>query len=183
MTPITKPTAATCSPQWGVTAAAVCLLTGTLLVSSARGQEPVVGTANADRLFTSSDPKLNINAQAAYHIVKDLLEANHWELAEKWLSADYLQHNPNVISGRDPVVEYFSEKYRPTPIPAHMKTKIVAVVAQGDLVIVVTPWEIKDPHNSGKTYTTSWFDMWRFKDGKAVEHWDNAIIGPPPQTG
>ena len=64
-----------------------------------------------------------------------------------------------------------------------MKTKIVAVVAQGDLVIVVTPWEIKDPHGPRKTYTTSWFDMWRFKDGKAVEHWDNAIIGPPPQTG
>ena len=109
MTSITKLTAARRSPQWGATTAAVCLLTCTLLVSSARAQEPVVGSANADRLFTSGDPKLNINAQAAYHIVKDLLEANHWELAERWLSADYIQHNPNVISGRDPVVKYFSE--------------------------------------------------------------------------
>jgi len=23
-------------------------------------------------------------------------------------------------------------------------------------------------------YTTTWFDMWRFKDGKADEHWDPA---------
>jgi len=24
-------------------------------------------------------------------------------------------------------------------------------------------------------YTTTWFDMWRFVDGKADEHWDPAI--------
>lgn len=23
-----------------------------------------------------------------------------------------------------------------------------------------------------KTYTTTWFDQWRFVDGKAAEHWD-----------
>jgi predicted SnoaL-like aldol condensation-catalyzing enzyme len=26
-------------------------------------------------------------------------------------------------------------------------------------------------------YTTSWFDMWRFVDGKADEHWDGAVKG------
>jgi predicted SnoaL-like aldol condensation-catalyzing enzyme len=26
----------------------------------------------------------------------------------------------------------------------------------------------------GKTYTTTWFGTWRFKDGKADEHWDPA---------
>jgi predicted SnoaL-like aldol condensation-catalyzing enzyme len=26
---------------------------------------------------------------------------------------------------------------------------------------------------------TSWFDMWRFKDGKADEHWDGATIAAP----
>ena len=137
-------------------------------------QEPVVGVADPDSLFTSKDPVLNTNKQAAYHIMKDLLEANHWELADKWLTPEYHQHNPNVGSGRDPVVKFFMSFRKPTPVPEHMKTKIVAVVAEGDLVIVVTPREFTDPRDPSKKYTTSWFDMWRFKDGKADEHWDPA---------
>jgi len=160
--------------------AAVVILVAVL---PAVAQEPVVGVtgAEADAMFTSKDPKLNTNKQAAYHIMKDLLECNHWELADKWLTADYHQHNPNVASGRDPVVKFFESFRKPSPITEHItKTKIVAVVAEGDLVIVVTPREMADPRDSSKKYTTSWFDMWRFKDGKADEHWDGATINPPP---
>ncbi len=57
-----------------------------------------------------------------------------------------------------------------------MKTPVVAVVAEGDLVIVVTARTLPDPREPGKTYTTSWFDMWRIKDGKADEHWDAATL-------
>lgn len=144
------------------------------LVSTAVPQEAVTGVADPDSLFTSPDPHLNINKQAAYHIMKDLLEANHWELADKWLTAQYHQHNPNVASGRDGVVKFFMSIRKPSPVPEHMRTKIVAVVAEGDLVIVVTPRELPNPKDPSTTYTTSWFDMWRFKDGKADEHWDGA---------
>jgi predicted SnoaL-like aldol condensation-catalyzing enzyme len=146
----------------------------------ALAQEAVVGVADPDSLFTSPDPHLNVNKQAAYHIMKDLLEANHWELADKWLTAEYHQHNPNVASGRDPVVKYFTSVRKPSLVPQHMKTKIVAVVAEGDLVIVVTPRELPTPKDPTLKYTTSWFDMWRFKDGKADEHWDGATIAAPP---
>jgi predicted SnoaL-like aldol condensation-catalyzing enzyme len=47
-----------------------------------------------------------------------------------------------------------------------MKTKVVSVVAEGDLVVVAYVRELKD--------ATTWFDMWRIKDGKADEHWDPA---------
>jgi predicted SnoaL-like aldol condensation-catalyzing enzyme len=63
-------------------------------------------------------------------------------------------------------------KAKPVPIPEKMKSKIVAVVAEGDLVTVAYVRELKDPKDPAKTYTTTWFDMWRFKDGKADEHWD-----------
>jgi len=155
-----------------------------LLISipvTALAQEPVVGVtgAEADALFTSPNPTLNTNKQAAYHIMKDLLEANHWDLADQWLTPAYHQHNPNVASGRDLVVKFFSATRKPTPIPDHLGTKIVAVVAENDLVIVVTPRELNDPRDPSKKYTTTWFDMWRFKDGKADEHWDGAMINPP----
>lgn len=150
-------------------------------------QEPVVGVtgAEADAMFTSKDPQLNVNKQATYHIMKDLLEANHWELADKWITPEYHQHNPLVASGRDTVVKFFTSFTKPSPIPEHLtKTKIVAVVAERDLVIVVTPRELTNPRDPSKKYTTSWFDMWRFKDGKADEHWDGATINPPapPKT-
>ncbi|HTR48271.1 MAG TPA: nuclear transport factor 2 family protein [Verrucomicrobiae bacterium] len=162
-------------------------LTILFFCTPAVAQEPVVGVtgAEADALFTSKDPKLNTNKQAAYHIMKDLLEANHWELADKWITPEYHQHNPMVVSGRDPVVKFFTSFAKPSEIPEHItKTKIVAVVAEGDLVIVVQSRELTNPRDPSKKYTTSWFDMWRFKDGKADEHWDAATLPapPPPKT-
>jgi predicted SnoaL-like aldol condensation-catalyzing enzyme len=154
-----------------------------IVCGAAIAQEAVVGVADADSLFTSPDPHLNRNKQAAYHIMKDLLEANHWELADKWLTAEYHQHNPNVASGRDPVVKFFMSIRKPTPVPQKMSTKIVAVVAEGDLVIVVTPRELPNPKDPTMKYSTSWFDMWRFKDGRADEHWDGAMIAPPAVKG
>jgi predicted SnoaL-like aldol condensation-catalyzing enzyme len=35
-----------------------------------------------------------------------------------------------------------------------------------------------DPRNPGEKYYTTWFDTWRFVDGKADEHWDPATINP-----
>jgi predicted SnoaL-like aldol condensation-catalyzing enzyme len=140
-----------------------------------RAQEPVVGVADPEALFHSSDPKLDTNLQSAYHIIKDLIEAGHWDMADQYLTARYIQHNPNAASGRDGVVYYFTKvvKAKPKPIPEKMHTKIASVLAQGDLVVVAYPREHKDP-KTGKSYSTTWFDMWRFVDGKADEHWDPA---------
>ncbi len=142
--------------------------------SAASAQAPVVGVADPEALFTSPDPKLNANKQAAYHIVKDLLEANHWELADKYIAADYIQHNPQVKSGRAAVVAYFTQtlNMKPTPIPVHMKTQLVAVVAENDYVVVAYVMPINDAKDPAKGYTATVYDMWRFKNGKAAEHWD-----------
>ena len=145
-------------------------------------QAPVVGAADAEALFTSPDPTLHRNKQAAYHIQRDLLEAGHWELADRWLTERYIQHNPNAASGRAGVVAFFTEvlKVVPKPIPAKLSQSVVAVVAEGDYVVVITPRTVKDPKDATKSYTTSWFDMWRFVDGKADEHWDGAVKGTGP---
>ena len=154
-----------------------------LLVAAPRAsmaQERVVGVPNADALFTDKDPKLHRNKQAAYHIVKDLLEANQWQDAGKYLTERYIQHNPQAGNGLAAVVNFFTNvlKRKPTPVPEKMKTPVVAVVAQGDYVIVVFPREYPRPDDATKTYTTTWFDMWRFVDGKADEHWDPATLPP-----
>ena len=155
------------------------VLSMSTVAGTANAQEAVVGVADPDALFTSPDPHLNLSKQAAYHIMKDLREANHGELADQWLTAEYHQHNPLVASGRDPVVKFFTSIRKPAPVPEHMKTKIAAVVAAGDLVAVVTPRELPSPKDPATKYTTSWFEMRRFKNGKADEHCDGATIPVP----
>ena len=94
---------------------AAALLAGS---PSLHAQEAVVGASDPDALFHRSDPKLNTNTQVAYHIVKDLLEAGHWELADKYLTERYIQHNPNAASGRKGVVKFFTEVRKVKPVPA-----------------------------------------------------------------
>ncbi len=142
-------------------------------VSPVSAQEPVKGVANPEALFTDTNARLNTNKQAALHIMKDLLQCNHWDEADKWLTARYLQHNPNVASGRDAVVKFFGSRPK-TPTCNMLTTPVVAVLADGDLVTVVIAREYKEPKDPSKTYTSTWFDMWRFVDGKADEHWDPA---------
>lgn len=146
-------------------------------MQSSYAQEPVLAVDQPEALFSSSDPVLHANKQVAYHIVKDLLEAGHWELADKYLSQRYIQHNPNAASGRDGVVRYFVEvrKVKARPIPEKMATPIAAVIAEGDLVTVMYPLPVKDKTTGQLLYTTTWFDTWRIADGKADEHWDSAL--------
>lgn len=144
-----------------------------VVARAASAQEPVVGVADPESLFIDTNPRLNANKQATLHIMKDLLQCNHWDEADRWLTSRYVQHNPNVRSGREGVVKFFGTRPRAATCDK-LNTKIVAVLADGDLVTVVIPRELKDPKDPSKTYTTTWFDMWRFVDGKADEHWDPA---------
>lgn len=164
-----------------MTYASVLLALG-LFVSSvptvpAHAQESVIAAADKDALFTSPDPKLHANKQVVYHIMRDLLEAGHWDKAEEFLTERYIQHNPNVASGRAAVVTFFTEvlKVEKKPVQEKLATPVVFVTAEGDLVTVGILREEQDPKDPSKTYTTTWYDTWRIVDGKADEHWDSAI--------
>ena len=150
------------------------LLLAVCVVPVVPAQEAVVAAQDIDALFKSPDPKLQANKMVVYGIYRDLLQAGHWELADKYLTDRYIQHNPNAASGREGVVKFFTDvlKVKPQPIPSRLTSSIVAVVAEGDLVTVLSVAERKD--SAGKPYTTTWFDTWRIKDGKADEHWDCA---------
>lgn len=160
--------------------AAMCL--GLMATAPLAAQSPVVGVPDAEALFKDKDPVKHKNKQAALHIMRELLQCGHWSDAGNWLTERYIQHNPNAADGLAPVQKFFSNMPR-TPTCDKLTTPVVAVLAEGDLVNVVIARSYPDPNEPGKTYTTSWFDMWRFVDGKADEHWDAATKGArPPQT-
>ncbi|MDF0545850.1 nuclear transport factor 2 family protein [Sphingobium sp. H39-3-25] len=146
-------------------------------VPAAVAQEAATPAADVEVLFTSSDPRLNANKQIVYHIFKDLLEAGHWELADQYLTEAYIQHNPNVPSGRAGVVTFFKGLgVKPKPIPSKLSAPVVQVVAEGDYVMVLSVLKLAAPSDPAKSYTTGWVDMFRIKDGKADEHWDSAPL-------
>jgi len=157
-----------------ISAVVTALFSLMLVASPLMGQEPVTAAADVEALFHSKDPRLDAMKQVAYHIERDLLETGHWELADRYLTERYIQHNPNAASGLAGVVKYFANAPR-KPIPAKTGLKIVSVTAEGDLVTVASVREYKDPKDPAKSYTSTWFDMWRIKDGKADEHWDCAM--------
>jgi len=163
--------------QHALRVASLVTLLWSLAAAPAIAQAPVVGSPDPESLFTSPDPKLHANKQVVLHIMRDLLDAGHWDDAPKYLTKEYIQHNPNVASGLEPVMKFFSGRpSRPIPDRASWRTKIVAVTAEADRVVVAIVRELPDPRTPGKTYTTTWFDMWRMKDGKADEHWDYGTI-------
>jgi predicted SnoaL-like aldol condensation-catalyzing enzyme len=144
-------------------------------------QEPVMGVKDPESLFKDSDPVLNRNKQATLHIMRELLQCNQWDRAGEWLTQAYHQHNPNAESGLDGVVYYFTQ-VRKTKRMDHcgeLTTPIVAVIADDDYVTVMTPRMYDDPTKPGEKYYTTWFDTWRFVDGKADEHWDPATKAAP----
>lgn len=147
--------------------------------ASVHAQAAVVPSQNAEALFTSPDPQLHANKQVAYRIIRDLLESGHWDQADRYLTERYIQHNPNAQSGRAAVVAYFTDvlKTQPRAIPERISTPIVAVMAEGDLVTVLYPRTVNGPQGR---YTTTWYDTWRIRDGKADEHWDPALKGEAP---
>jgi predicted SnoaL-like aldol condensation-catalyzing enzyme len=158
------------------------LAAGLLSSSAAYAQERVVAAKDKEALFRSSDPKLNANKQTAYRLIKDIPESTNPETIDKYLTERYIQHNPNMPSGSDSMKKMMTI-LKPKPVTAKMTEPVVTVVAEGDYVVVSTVLEVPDPKNPGKTYTTTHFDMWRMKDGKADEHWDSPVpdsLGPPP---
>ena len=157
--------------------AVFALLSGASLFA----QEPVVGVDDPESLFVDDDPLLHRNKQATLHIMRELLQCNQWNRAGEWLTDRYIQHNPNAASGLEGVVYFFTQVMgrKPTPSCGELTTEIVAVMADGDYVTVLWPRTYPDPRNPGRTYSTSWFDTWRFVDGKADEHWDPATIAAP----
>lgn len=159
------------SKQIAVGALAI-LFSGSLFAQAA----PVVAVDDPESLFVDDDPVIHRNKQAALHIMRELLQCNQWDRADEWLTERYIQHNPSFASGRDTVVQAFSSFTTPNEDCDELTTGIVAVVADDDKVGVVIRREYPDPRNEGQTYTTIWYDMWRFVDGKADEHWDTATI-------
>jgi len=145
-----------------------------LFAATSIAQLPVQPLSDQKTLLQSSDPKLAQNKKLLYDFWREVFEAGHLDLADKYMAETYIQHNPNVPTGRKAFVDFFSKFKKPEPVADTIKAPVVAIIAEGDMVVISFARELADPKDATKKYSTTWFDMFRIENGKIAEHWDAA---------
>lgn len=102
------------------------------------------------------------NAIAFYRIAYD---GNPRKAVEQYVGNEYIQHNPLVGNGKEPLIEYFERMAKEYP---EKSIEFVRSIAEDNMVALHThqTWP------GGDEYVT--MDFFRFdENGKIVEHWDS----------
>jgi predicted SnoaL-like aldol condensation-catalyzing enzyme len=140
--------------------------------AAASAQVAVTAAPDQEALLASADPKLAANKRLVYDFWREVFEGGHLDLADKYLAEGYIQHNPNVPTGRAAFVAFFGRFVKAQAIQPRITGPLVNIVAERDIVTLSFVSQQPDPTDSSKKYTTTWFDMFRIENGRIAEHWD-----------
>jgi len=115
---------------------------------------------------------------------REVIQGGHLNLSSKYQADDYIQHNPNVPTGRAAFVSFFENVVgvKPAnPIPAALAPAPVVSGAKGDFVFLIFEQQSPDPRDATKSYRHNSFEVLRLQNGKVQEHWDSAkrMAAPP----
>ena len=140
------------------------------------GPQPVTGAAGTAQyaLLAAGEPALARNKRLVFDAWRHLYDAGREELVDLYLSEGYVEHNPNAASGRAGARAWFAS-LEDRPIPTALGSDLVAMIAEGDLVVQVQKVELPNPYRPGDSYTTTRMDMFRIADGRIAEHWDASV--------
>jgi predicted SnoaL-like aldol condensation-catalyzing enzyme len=137
-------------------------------------------------LLQSSDPRLARNKQHVFDFWRIVYEGGHMERVNEFMAPEYIQHNPNVESGRDAFVRTIGAARKLRPVAATSQFPIISITAEGDIVTVMWARKVRDRVDATKIYEMTWFDVFRLdaKSGLIAEHWDSSerwdVSGRPP---
>jgi len=154
------------------------------LAVAARAQVPPTPAADQLSMLKSADPHLARNKKLVFDFWRIVYEGGHLDRAPDFMAAGYIQHNPNVKSGRAAFVELFSKQRPPQPIAPRIKMPVINITADRDIVTVSTARKVRDRAHPEHIYYITWFDQFRIDaDGLIAEHWDPSelwVDGKPP---
>ena len=161
-------------------AIALASLAVTTLVHAA---EPVVAASPEaqKKMLESSDPQLAANKKLVWDMYRKVVNGGHTEEADKYFTEGYIQHNPNVVSGRDALVKYIKQTRPAVAIQPAVNFPVIAIMAEGDLVLISSVTYADDPMKPGTQYASTHFDLYRIENGKIAEHWDHVPKDPKAQ--
>ncbi len=140
---------------------------------TAGAQVPPVGAPDQLALLKSDNPKEAANKKLVYDMYRIFVNGGHTEQASQYFTQSYIQHNPNVVTGLDAFVAYVKKTRPAVAIPPQVTFPVIAIMAEGDLVMIATVSNAADPTKPGAKYATTHFDLYRIENGKIAEHWDH----------
>ncbi len=132
------------------------------------------GRTQTDGPTTASDlDETEANKALARSMVEDILMGKNPNKIADYISAtQYDQHNPGIKDGLSGVVE--AVEFLTAQNNMFQYTKIHKVLGEGNFVLTVSEGQWNGT-------TNVFYDLLRFENGKAVEHWD--VIQPIPTEG
>jgi predicted SnoaL-like aldol condensation-catalyzing enzyme len=147
------------------------------------GPQPVTGRVGSDQyaLLEAAEPGLAWNKRQVFDFWRQVADAGREELVEVYVGAGFAGRSAIMAAGRSGFAAHFSARPE-RPIAVSLADPLVAMLAEGDLVVQVRMREHAHPSRAADTYTTTLFDMFRVADGRLVEHWD-AALKPSPAGG
>ena len=83
-----------------------------------------------------------------------------------------------IAASLDGLAAYLRRRFpQPRPAAAELREPPAVITVDGDIVTWIFRREQKDARGA---YDSYWFDSFRIRDGKVVEHWDAATRPAPP---
>jgi predicted SnoaL-like aldol condensation-catalyzing enzyme len=153
------------------------------LITAADAQVPPVENPDQLSMLKSDDPQLAKNKRLVFDFWRIVYEGGHMDEAPKYMAETYIQHNPNVKSGRATWIELFAKQRPPRPVAPRIKVPVVSIIAERDIVMVSFARKVRDRVNRDHIYYMTWFDVFRIENGLIAEHWDPSemwVDGKPP---
>jgi len=137
-------------------------------------KETASGRTQTDGPTTATDlDKTEENKVLARAMVEDILMGKNPSKITQYISSEqYDQHNPDIKDGLAGIVE--AVEYLTAQNNMFRYTKIHKVLGEGNFVLTVSEGQWNGT-------TNVFYDLLRFENGKAVEHWD--VIQPVPTEG
>jgi predicted SnoaL-like aldol condensation-catalyzing enzyme len=144
----------------GALVAAAMLLAG---CASARSETPPSPATAAAAATAVANKKLVVDFYRITFIDKQVREG-----FERYVTPDYIQHNPLVPTGREAAVKLLTPRVTKDSV-----ADIKRVIAEDDLVVLHVHSRT-NAHDRGRAIV----DIFRVANGKIVEHWD--VVQPVP---
>ena len=136
---------------------------------------PVAPEAQA-ALLESDSPQLARNKRLAYEFYR-VMEAGRFHEMTSYMHPDFRNHDPRIGKGVEAFISYVKAYLmtrgieKPQPVKETLDG-VLSIVAERDLVIITFATSHDNPLAPGEKYTTTWFDMFRIRDGLIVEYWN-----------
>ncbi|MDB4950954.1 MAG: hypothetical protein JWM27_3603, partial [Gemmatimonadetes bacterium] len=150
--------------------AALAVAAGSVPVAAQSTMSPVSAPTLAASASTA-----DANKAVVRQLYERVFNRHDVDAADALMRVDYIQHNPNLATGRDAFKQAFRQMFAMVP---DVHVEILHIVAEGDLVVVHVMNTATRP--GGGRIEQPGFDLFRVQNGLIAEHWDAEVAAPRP---